>query len=97
MTQVHVERDTHGGLVTISAKGHATGSTEVCAAVSMMLYTIAGWLHNHPDVGSVCRLEDGDASILYYDRSSETRTLYEFAEIGFRQLAASYPDYISMT
>lgn len=94
MTQVYLEHD--GGTYAINARGHATGSTEVCAAVSCLLYTIAGWLNNRPEIGGIQRLEDGSASIVFFDREPSTKTVFELAQVGFLQLAASYPEYISV-
>lgn len=92
MTTVYLEHD--GGTFAIHARGHATGSTEVCAAISCLMYTVAGWLRNRPEIGGIHRLEDGDASIVFFDREAAARTAFELAQIGFLQLASTYPDYI---
>ena len=42
MTRVYLERD--GNLYTLSAQGHATGSVEVCAAVSALIQTLRCYL-----------------------------------------------------
>lgn len=44
MTQVYAERD--GQRCILSAQGHATGSVEACAAVSGILYALAGYVTN---------------------------------------------------
>lgn len=94
MTQVRLERDDFVGTASITAKGHATGSVEVCAAISCLLYTIAGWLQNSDFEGYMVGLKEGDACIMWYTLTDKADALYEFAEIGFKQLAASYPEYI---
>lgn len=94
MTKVILEQES--GSCVICARGHATGSTEVCAAVSCLLYTIAGWLNNNPKIGGIHRLDDGDAAISFITREPSAKTVFEMAKIGFLQLAASYPDYISV-
>lgn len=94
MTKVYLEHC--AGTFYIYARGHATGSTEVCAAVSCLLYTIAGWLKNHPEIGGIHRLDDGDASIVFFDKEQSAKTVFELAQVGFLQLAQSYPDYISV-
>ena len=94
MTTVYLEHE--GGTFAIHARGHATGSPEVCAAVSALMYTLAGWLKQHPEIGGIQRLDDGDASVVFFDRSDAAKTAFELADVGFRQLAASYPEYISV-
>ena len=44
MTKVYAERD--GNRCILSAQGHAIGSEQVCAAVSGLLYALAGYLTN---------------------------------------------------
>lgn len=49
MTRIYAEMD--GPRCTISAQGHATGSVEACAAISGILYALAGYVTNrigHP-------------------------------------------------
>lgn len=94
MTKIILEQES--GSCVICARGHATGSAEVCAAVSCLLYTIAGWLNNNPQIGGIHRLDDGDAAISFITRDPSARTVFELAKVGFLQLAGSYPDYISV-
>lgn len=76
----------------IRAIGHATGSTEVCAAVSCLMYTLAGWVEQKPERG-VYDISDACAFI-YLVRSEATEAIYELSRIGFLQLAESYPEFI---
>lgn len=79
-----------GGYCTLEAKGHATGASDVCAGVSAILYTLAGYLRNH-DVDATVKLEPGDAFI-EFEEDSATHTAFEMAVIGLVQIADSYPD-----
>jgi len=80
---------------TVSCKGHATGSPEVCAAVSCLLYTLAGWLHNASVLVLQERLEDGDALIQYHGGAA-AETAFDMICVGFLQLEQEYGSYISV-
>lgn len=92
MTKVYLEKD--GALHTVTAKGHATGSPEVCAAVSCLIYTIAGYIRQKPN--SVRRVEIDEKTAAATVSFTGNTTLFEFAAIGFLQLAKSYEDFISV-
>lgn len=90
MTRVHI---TYGpDRFTVTAKGHATGSPEVCAAVSGLIYALAGFLQNF---GAKARLEAGDAEVECLS-SYETDLALEMAYVGFRQIAQQYPEYLQV-
>jgi len=93
MTKVYLERD--GDRYTVACKDHATGSEAVCAAVSTLCYTLAGYLHNIPCEIEKEELKMGDARIIFYGRSEPARAGFDMACVGFLQLAASYPEYVS--
>lgn len=81
-------------------KGHATGSQEVCAAISSIVYALAGWIENNRDhiIGTpqaVVDLRPGDTCV-FFCGDDYAHTAYQVAEIGIAQLAKSYPDYISI-
>lgn len=91
MTQVALTHD--GGKYTVSCSGHATGSVEVCAAISCLVYTLAGWLHC-----SGCnilheQLEPGDA-LLQFAADAQSGVAFELICTGFLQLEAQYGAYI---
>lgn len=73
----------------IRAKGHA-GDAAGCAAVSAVLYALAGGLEN------ICtpawRIDSGDAEITVSDESREARAMLLMAEVGLLQLAAARED-----
>lgn len=92
MTHVYIEQD--GDRYTICAKGHATGSTEMCAAVSALLYTLAGWLRNSDTETITARLDPGDACLMFRG-AADAQTAFDLMTVGFLQLAASSPELIS--
>lgn len=77
---------------SVTAIGHATGSTEVCAAVSCLMYTLAGWIAQNPERG-VYDISDACASVALVG-SEAAEAIYELSRIGFLQLAESYPEFI---
>ena len=90
MTRVHITHDPDR--FTVTAKGHATGSPEVCAAVSGLVYALAGFLQGF---GAKSRLEAGDAEVECLS-SYETDLALEMAYVGFQQIAQQYPDYLQV-
>ena len=90
MTRVHITYDPDR--FTVTAKGHATGSPEVCAAVSGLVYALAGFLQGF---GAKSRLEAGDAEVECLS-SYETDLALEMAYVGFQQIAQQYPDYLQV-
>lgn len=95
MTVVSLERSDRSGsfgIYSITASGHATGSTEVCAAVSALMTTLAGYAVN--SATPLCiRLASG-YSIVKFSGGREAAAVYEAMCIGFMQLAASYSNFL---
>ena len=91
MTTVYLEKD--GNRFTVSAKGHATGSEKMCAAISTLIYTLAGWLENSPEIESRATLNDANAHIEFYGAES----VFELICIGFLQLEKTNDKYIRVT
>lgn len=82
-----------GDSFSVRCNGHSTGAPDVCAAISCLLYTAAGWLHNTQDAELVYeKLDSGDA----YLRWHGGKWLYDLLEIGFLQLQKARPDAISV-
>ena len=52
MTKVYLEKD--GNQYTVDCKDHADSEAS-CAAVSMLCYTLAGYLHN---IAELCEIEE---------------------------------------
>ena len=90
MTRVYLHLD--GDRCTLSCKGHA-GSPTLCAAVSCLVYTAAGWACNRAEVLTQ-KLEDGDACVSFAGEGS--RTVYDLLKIGFLQLARSQPERLEL-
>lgn len=90
MTRVYLERD--GNACAVDARGHAT-TKEMCAAVSCLLFTLAGWLHNSGAEIVTERLESGSARLAW---RGQTDVAFEMMEIGFLQLRETDPDGITV-
>lgn len=91
MTTVTIAR--RGPTYRLTALGHATGSSEVCAAVSALVYALGGCLKNLERTGAVSlgtfRLASGGAELESTGEAS--RYPYAMAAVGLAQLAARYP------
>lgn len=82
-----------GDSYSVRCRGHATGSPELCAAISCLMFTAAGWLHNTQDAELVYeKLDSGDA----YLRWHGGKGLYDLLKIGFLQLQKTEPEKISV-
>ncbi len=78
---------------SVRCKGHATGHPDVCAAVSCLVYTAAGWLHNTQEAELVMeRLDSGDAYLRWHGGV----WLYDLLKIGFLQLERANPEAVSV-
>lgn len=93
MTDVYCEKD--GNRYTVTARGHATGSVEICAAISTLVYSLAGWLRNVDATVYTERLEPGDAC-LSYQGDADGETVFNFVCIAFLQLEMAYPANIKV-
>lgn len=97
MTTVYAERC--GNRCILSAQGHATGSETVCAAVSGILYALAGYLtnavqeryiefyHSHMDPGDV---------LLDFNGDEATTAAFEMAVIGLAQVGQGNGEFLSV-
>lgn len=97
MTQVYAERD--GQRCILSAQGHATGSVEACAAVSGILYALAGYVTNAMRERYVevytWRVESGDVQ-LDFNGDDGTAAAFEMAVIGLAQVAQAHPEQVQV-
>lgn len=90
MTSVYLERS--GDRYTVHCQGHATGSKEVCAAVSCLVCTLANWLRmSHAEVLEE-RVKDADALL----RFKGAETAFDMVCVGFLQLEHYYGEYIKV-
>lgn len=93
MTRVELH---FGAEYSVSADGHATGSPQLCAAVSCLLYTLAGWLNTTKrEQTTEMKLEDGNAR-LAWSGGAGSETVMELMLIGFLQLQKTEPERISV-
>lgn len=94
MTKVYAEKDKDR--YQISARGHATGSPAVCAAVSGILYALIGYVKNAQDGSTLAysgRVSSGDVAIDF--RGGErAEAVFDMAVIGLLQIEKSCPEYI---
>lgn len=80
---------------TLTCEGHATGSAEMCAAISCLVYTAAGWLRNTEGATLIAEeLTPGRAMLAFTGK--DAGTLYDFLAVGFLQLEQHDPDHISV-
>lgn len=94
MTKVYCDK--YAGRYKVRARGHAEGSPEVCAAVSGLLYALAGYLENQKGITTIGRrLDSGDVS-LTFDGGIRAEAVYNMTLIGLMQIEKSHPEYIKV-
>lgn len=81
-----------GDVCSVMCRGHATGRPDVCAAVSCLLYTAAGYLRNSEAAVLTEKLESGDAYLAW----EGDKWLYELLKIGFLQLELTAPEAVQV-
>lgn len=91
MTRVCIERD--GTRCAVACEGHATGRPDVCAAVSCLIYSAAGWARN-AETELETRLEPGNARLVFAGEGCGA--VFEFLAVGFLQLERKYPKFLSV-
>lgn len=80
---------------TLRVTGHATGSPEVCAAVSGIVYSLMGYLANYGGTDCQVEAEDGRAAIAA-GRSEALDAAFSTAVIGLSQIALQHPEYVTI-
>ncbi|PWL46839.1 MAG: hypothetical protein DBY45_01850 [Clostridiales bacterium] len=94
MTKVFAEE--RESCFTLILYGHATGSEKVCAAISSIVYALAGYLKNVEDERGekppVIQLKSGFSSFRFSGK--EAKSAYDMAVIGLMQLEKQYPEFI---
>lgn len=93
MTKIYLETD--GFQRGLICEGHASDAAS-CAAVSTLVCTLAGYLHNIPCKIMTEELSSGHARIFYRGRRKELKTAFDLVTIGFLQLEKSYPDAVKI-
>ena len=94
MTKVVCSQD--GDTYRIECQGHATGSELVCAAVSVLVTTLAGYLENEL-VNSKHKLTMGDCLVEMQTTDPAAIGAWRATVFGLMQLENSFPDYIQVT
>ena len=85
-----------GGRYVVEAQGHATGSVQACAAVSVLMYSLLGYLSNADGVEVENEdIADGFFSV-EFSGGEVARIMFEFCTISFLQLERSYGEYVSI-
>lgn len=93
MTEISITEDVD--FFSVEAFGHSD-STDVCNAISTLLYTISAVIKNCEDIEEIAiTLDPGEASIRFAGME-KARFLADFAKIGFLQLAENFPDFVSV-
>lgn len=94
MTNITIQED--GGTFRLTAVGHAVGGSEVCAAVSAIVYALGGYLKNLERAGAVelgtFLLESGAAGLEAHGDTA--RAPFGMAAVGLLQIAAKYPEQV---
>ena len=94
MTRVTLKED--GRRYSVICEGHATGSVEVCAAVSTLVYTLLGYLKNADGVAvENAELADGYAEI-EFSGGECARVAFDLICIGFLQLAMAKGEHVEI-
>lgn len=77
---------------SITVKEHT--DPKMCAAISCLLYTAAGYITNEDDIIiQAIVLQPGDSKLVWAG-NTKARWLFDLLEIGFRQLEAGEPENI---
>ena len=94
MTSVTLNRS--ADRYSIEAVGHAEGSVQACAAVSVLMYSLLGYLSNAEGV----EVEDWNTADGFFSvewsGGEAARIMYEFGKIAFLQLEGSYGEYVAV-
>lgn len=94
MTRVTLKKS--DGRYSVICDGHASGSVEVCAAVSTLVYTLLGYLKNADGVAVENEeIADGYAEI-EFSGGERARVAFELISIGFLQLAQAKSNFIEI-
>lgn len=84
------------GKYTVEAVGHAEGSVQACAAVSVLMYSLLGYLSNVDGV----EVEEWNAAdgffFIEFSGGEAARMMYEYSIIAFLQLEKSYGEFVAV-
>ncbi len=95
MTRIYAGQQ--GKRCILTARGHATGSVAVCAAISGIVYALAGYLVNAQAEKRVeiltQRLESGDAALEFLADAGAAEA-FSMAVIGLLQIQKAHPELV---
>jgi len=94
MTKVNITSSNN--TISLVAIDHATGSQQVCTAISTLLYTLEGWLINNPasNKNHSSQMKDGYAFIEYEMLDEKCKAVTSAVVFGLMQIENSFPEYI---
>ena len=95
MTTVYYEAQ--GGRCLLSVRGHATGSPAVCAAVSGLVYALAGYLVNCEGVLLYNKVLDSGQALLHFQGDQGAQAAFRVTLIGLAQIAKAHPEQVELT
>lgn len=99
MTKITGEYNWQEGRCLLEVTDHATGSEQVCAAVSALVCALAGYLKNAEHSAAVLvqesSVEPAKARFRFM-AGDEGCGAFLAVVIGLMQIAKSYPEYVSM-
>ena len=76
--------------------GHATGSVQVCAAVSGLVYALAGYVQNDACVkDNICDIMGADAR-LSFSGGEQAAGAFWCVVIGLEQIAKANPTFLEV-
>ena len=83
---------------SLTFDGHATGSAEVCAGISALMFSLEGYLQNHEEnlflhSSKVDNPGHGYIAFELEDPSKDICGAFELVTIGLLQIADSYPEF----
>lgn len=79
----------------VKVEGHATGSQQVCSAVSALVYTLAGYLDNEGIELTEFRInEEEPSAIVRFPKTPKSEVAFDMVSIGFSMMESSYGDFL---
>lgn len=105
MININIGKDLAGNIKRFVVQGHSgyadEGSDIVCSAISAIAFTSVGAIEEFIGLKGFFKQRDGFMSCkLDMDITSELRhdanVIMATAEIGFKQIAYAYPDYVKV-
>lgn len=93
---IRVLLESEGEKCRILCEGHAEGSPALCAAVSCLIVTVAGWVR-FSGIGRISEELASGRALLEFAGEPEGGTVMTLAAVGFLQLEKHDPARINVT